>query len=159
MVGVTRKNDNWGGPNRRGKRLQPWSECSAKGNQIKRKFRKDEKTEDELGNVGMFSLTKLFDKTLLSELVSEIIWMDRLRRVIEKNDQAEFELIGPYKTRYGTNSLWSMIAFWWTIASKCKDNFDRRCWRESIGVIQGKMPWLTYPITYGGPICRRILSI
>ena len=64
-----------------------------KATRIKRNSRKEEKTEEELGNVGMFSLTKLLDKTLLSELISEDVWMDRLRRFIERNDRAGFELI------------------------------------------------------------------
>ena len=52
----------------------------------------------------MFSLTKLFDKTLLLELISEDVWIDRLRRVIERNDRAGFELMGPY-----TNPPWNQL--------------------------------------------------
>ena len=47
----------------------------------------DESLED-MGNIGTFSLSKLFDKTLLAELISEDVWMDRLRRFIERNDRA-----------------------------------------------------------------------
>ena len=36
---------------------------------------------------GPLSLTKLFDKSLLAELVTEDTWMDRLRRVVERNDR------------------------------------------------------------------------
>ena len=43
----------------------------------------DESLED-LVNIGTFSLSKLFDKTLLAKLISEDVWMDRLRRKIEK---------------------------------------------------------------------------
>ena len=51
------------------------------------------------------SLDKLFDKSLLAELVSEDTWMDRLRRVVERNDRHEFELMGPY-----TNPLWHQMS-------------------------------------------------
>ena len=30
----------------------------------------------DMSNVGNFSLSKLFDKTLLAELISEDVWMD-----------------------------------------------------------------------------------
>ena len=58
-----------------------------------------------MGDVGSFSLSKLFDKTLLAELISEDVWMDRLRRVIERKDRAGFELMGPY-----TNPLWNQLS-------------------------------------------------
>ena len=45
---------------------------------------------------GPLSLEKLFDKSLLAELVSEDTWMDRLRRVMERNDRHGFELMGPF---------------------------------------------------------------
>ena len=45
------------------------------------------------------SLDKLFDKSLLAELVSKDTWMDRLRRVVERNDRHGFELMGPYTNR------------------------------------------------------------
>ena len=32
---------------------------------------------EDMSNVGNFSLSKLFDKTLLAELISEDVWMDR----------------------------------------------------------------------------------
>ena len=51
------------------------------------------------------SLDKLFDKSLLAELVSEDTWMDRLRRVVERNDRHGFELMGPY-----TNPLWHQMS-------------------------------------------------
>ena len=53
---------------------------------------------------GPLSLTKLFDKSLLVELVTEDTWMDRLRRVVERNDRQGFELMGPY-----TNPLWHQM--------------------------------------------------
>ena len=59
----------------------------------------------DMGDVGSFSLSKLFDKTLLAELISEDVWMDRLRRVIERKDRAGFELMGPY-----TNPLWNQLS-------------------------------------------------
>ena len=43
----------------------------------------------DMGDVGSFSLSKLFDKTLLAELISEDVWMDRLRRVIGRKDRAQ----------------------------------------------------------------------
>ena len=51
------------------------------------------------------SLDNLFDKSLLAELVSEDTWMDRLRRVVERNDRHSFELMGPY-----TNPLWHQMS-------------------------------------------------
>ena len=48
---------------------------------------------------------KLFDKSLLAELVSEDTWMDRLRRGVERNDRQGFELMGPY-----TNPLWHQMS-------------------------------------------------
>ena len=51
------------------------------------------------------SLVKLFDKSLLAELVSEDTWMDRLRRVVERNDRHGFELMGPH-----TNPLWHQMS-------------------------------------------------
>ena len=71
----------------------------------KRNPGKEEKSEEELGNLGMFSLLKLFDKNLLSELISEDIWMDRIRRVLERNDPARFELMGPY-----INPQWNQLS-------------------------------------------------
>ena len=57
-------------------------------------------TENSLDN-----LTKLFDRSLLAELISEDAWMDRLRRVIQRNDRHSFELMGPY-----TNPLWHQLS-------------------------------------------------
>ena len=57
-----------------------------------------------MSNVGKFSLSKLFDKTLLAELISEDVWMDRLHSVIERKDRAGFEQMGPY-----TNPLWNQL--------------------------------------------------
>ena len=55
----------------------------------------------DLGDVAKFQLSKLFDKTLLDELISENVWMDRLRRVIERKDRVRFELKG--RIHCGTN--------------------------------------------------------
>ena len=61
---------------------------------------KETSTEISLDN-----LTKLFDRSILAELISEDAWMDRLRRVIEKNDRHSFDLMGPY-----TNPLWHQLS-------------------------------------------------
>ena len=50
------------------------------------------------------NLTKLFDRSLLAELIYEDPWTDRLRRVIERNDRNSFELMGPY-----TNRRWMIV--------------------------------------------------
>ena len=78
--------------------------------QAKRVSHRSRKTEHQLteqlnAETGPLSLTKLFDKSLLAELVSEDTWMDRLRRVVERNDRQGFELMGPY-----TNPLWHQIS-------------------------------------------------
>ena len=52
----------------------------------------------------------LFDKHPLAELITEDTWMDRFRRVIERNDRHSFELMGPY-----TNSLWHQM----TLVDEC----------------------------------------
>ena len=54
---------------------------------------------------GPLSFEKLFDKSLLAELVSEATWMDQLRRVVERNDRHGVELMGPY-----TNPLWHQMS-------------------------------------------------
>ena len=59
----------------------------------------------DIGDVESFSLSQLFDKTLLAELISEDVWMDRLRRVIERKNREGFELMGPY-----TNPLWNQLS-------------------------------------------------
>ena len=51
------------------------------------------------------NLTKLFDRSLLAELISEDPWRDKPRRVIEGNDRHSFELMGPY-----TNPLWQQLS-------------------------------------------------
>ena len=56
------------------------------------------KKTEHLGDVGLFSLSKLFDKNLLAELVC-------LRHVIERIDQQGFDLMVRY-----TNSLWSQMS-------------------------------------------------
>ena len=54
---------------------------------------------------GPLSLTKLFDNSLLAELLTEDTWMFRLRRVVERIDRHGFELMGPY-----TNPLWHQLS-------------------------------------------------
>ena len=56
-------------------------------------------------DISLDNLNKLFDRSLLAELISEDAWMDRLRRVIERNDRYSFELMGPY-----TNPLWHQLS-------------------------------------------------
>ena len=51
------------------------------------------------------NLTKLFDRSLLAELISEDAWVDRLRRMIERNDRHSFELMGPY-----ASPLWHQLS-------------------------------------------------
>ena len=77
--------------------------------QTKRVSYRSRKHEHQLakqanGENSPLSLTKLFDKSLLAELVSEDTWMDRLRRVMERNDRQGFEMMGPY-----TNPLWHQM--------------------------------------------------
>ena len=62
----------------------------------------------DMGDVESFSLSKLFDKTLLAELISEDVWMEGLRCVIERKDRAGFEHMGPY-----TNPLWNQPSRVW----------------------------------------------
>ena len=61
--------------------------------------------EQANGENGPLSLTNLFEKSLLAELVSEDTWMDRLRRVVERNDRQGFEMMVPY-----TNPLWHQMS-------------------------------------------------
>ena len=68
--------------------------------------RKDEFRQAELiKGESLDNLTKLFDRSLLAELITQDPWMDRLRRVIERNDRHSFELMGPY-----TNPLWHQLS-------------------------------------------------
>ena len=57
------------------------------------KFRRAEQIEgDSLNN-----LIKLFDRNLLAELITEATCLDRLRRVIERNNRHSFELMRSYR--------------------------------------------------------------
>ena len=62
-------------------------------------------TEQLHAENGPLSLTKLFDKSILAELLTEDTRMDRLRRVVKRNDRHNFELMGPY-----TNRLWHQLS-------------------------------------------------
>ena len=78
--------------------------------QTKRVGHRSRKNEHQLteqinAENGPLSLTKLFDRSLLAGLVTEDTWMDRLRRVVERNDRQGFELMGPY-----TNPLWHQMS-------------------------------------------------
>ena len=57
----------------------------------------------DMGDVGSFSLSKLFDKTLLAELITEDVWMDRLRRVIERKDRQDLNSWAHTRIRCGIN--------------------------------------------------------
>ena len=48
---------------------------------------------------------KAIKQILLAELITEDTWMDRLRRVIERNDRHGFELMGQY-----TNPIWHQLS-------------------------------------------------
>ena len=69
------------------------------------KPKEDKKLQKQQMEDTLDNLSKLFDKSLLTELNSEDTWMDRLRLVIEQGDKQGFELMGPY-----TNPLWSQMA-------------------------------------------------
>ena len=69
---------------------------------INHNFTKEERGDNDAIPGGTDNLAQLFDQTLLAELTTEDTWMDRLRRVIERNDRHSFEPMGPY-----TISLWN----------------------------------------------------
>ena len=55
---------------------------------ISHSSRKEERSEaDSKIPGGLDNLARFSDRTLLAELINEDIWMDRLRRVIERNDR------------------------------------------------------------------------
>ena len=73
---------------------------------ISHNSRKNEFCQAETNRVeSLDNLTKLFDRSLLAELIYEDPWTDRLRRVIERNDRISFDLMGPY-----TNPLWHQLS-------------------------------------------------
>ena len=101
------------------------------------------------------SLDKLFDKSLLAELVSEDNWMDRLRRVVERNDRHGFELMGPY-----TNPLWHQMS----VVDDCllvdnrlavpeKLRQAKQCSDDFIKVILDRKQCWRSQTTCGGRIC------
>ena len=53
----------------------------------------------------LFNLSRLFDRSLQVELITEDLWMDRLRTEMKRNDRHGFELMGPY-----TNKLYRQMA-------------------------------------------------
>ena len=57
---------------------------------------KEQKLQKQQTEESLCNLSKLFDKSLLAELTSDDMWMDRLRPVIERGDRQGFELMGPY---------------------------------------------------------------
>ena len=76
------------------------------GRKSDRKSRKDEfRQAEQLEDNNLHNLSKFFDRNLLAELTTEDTWMDRLRRVIERNDRHTFEMMGPY-----TNTLWHQMS-------------------------------------------------
>ena len=81
-------------------------EVSLVSRRISHSSRKEERSAaDSKIPGGLDNLARLFDWTLLAELITEDTWMDRLRRVIEKNDRHSFELMGPYN-----NPFWHQLS-------------------------------------------------
>ena len=68
-------------------------------------FQEGNELQKQLEKNSLYNLSKPFHKTLLPELTSEDTWMDRFRRVIERGDNHEFELMGQY-----TNPSWNQTA-------------------------------------------------
>ena len=68
----------------------------ANHNSRRDEFRQAERNKGE----SLDNLTKLFDRSLLAELITEDPSMDRLRRVIERNVRNSFELMGPHTNRH-----------------------------------------------------------
>ena len=103
------------------------------------------------GESELCNLSKLFNKSLLAELITENTWMDRLRRVIERNDRYGFELMGPY-----TKPLWHQLSVFddcilvdngWQFQGSC----DRQFSSEFIaGIPVRRRCWMCI-ITFGGP--------
>ena len=54
---------------------------------------------------GLDYLSRVFDRNLLAELITEDTWIDRLRIVIERNDRHSFDFMDPY-----TNPLWHQLS-------------------------------------------------
>ena len=52
------------------------------------------KLREQLGEEGWSQLSRLFDKSLLAELTSEDVSLDKMRRVIDRRDGQVFELMG-----------------------------------------------------------------
>ena len=73
----------------------------ANHNSRRDEFRQAERNKGE----SLDNLTKLFDRSLLAEVIAEDPWMNRLLRVIERNNRHSFELMGPY-----TNPLWHQLS-------------------------------------------------
>ena len=67
--------------------------------------RKETELQKQLKGDSLDNLSKLFEKNLLAELLSEDTLMETLRRSIERGDKQGFELWGPY-----TNPLWNQMA-------------------------------------------------
>ena len=57
----------------------------------------------QLGEEEFFKWSRLFDKSLLAELITgkEDRWIYRLRRVTKRNNSHGFELLGPYTNPFG----------------------------------------------------------
>ena len=72
---------------------------------ISHSSRKEERSANDAIPGQLDILVRLFDWTLLAELITEDTWMDRLRRVIKRNDRHSFELMEPY-----TNPLWHQLS-------------------------------------------------
>ena len=75
-------------------------EISVVSRKFNHKTRKDQSSIDN-DTTGLDNLARLIDRTLLAELITEDTWMDRLRRVIERNDRHTFEMMYHAPTLYG----------------------------------------------------------
>ena len=80
-------------------------EVNVVSRRISHNFRKEERCDNDAIPGGTDNLARLFDRTLLAELTTEDTWMDRLRRVIERNDRHSFHVMGLYKI-----SLWNQLS-------------------------------------------------
>ena len=50
---------------------------------VKHNSKSEDRQNEQPGDVGIFSLSKQFDKNLMAQLISEDVWMDCLRQVKE----------------------------------------------------------------------------
>ena len=83
---------------------------------VRRVSHKSQKEEfwlsEKFDEGGLGNLSKLFDKGLLAQLITKDNWMDKLRKIIERNDRHIFELMGPFTAgwRYQRSSHAIIVA-------------------------------------------------